>query len=432
MKNNFNTTLQEFLCLCKSLIKWLFLAGIVGLSSGAVCTLFIKLIEVICNFTYNFDYFYVFMPVSFLVATFLIKVLAPNANGHGTERVIGAFNQNNGLIYLKVVPVKLTTTLITLSTGGSVGKEGPSVQIGAGIASFIANLFNLNVTERKMLVLCGVSAGFATVFGTPIAGAIFALEVMVIGKIFTQAMLPVIFSSFLAITVAKIFNVHYFFTTITVPTFDNMILLNSIFASVFVILVTFILIFTMHYLEVLYNKIKLNIYIKSIIGGVTLVILTLCFGKNYLGLGDKQFDNILENGIKIGIYACFLKILFSAITLNWGGSGGLFTPMFYIGITAGASLGGLIYGDIRLYGAIGLITIIAAGANSPITAIILGVELFGASGILYYATAAALGTYLIGHNSLFPTQLIKYKKSNLLNIDLNKPIENSFSRKMTL
>ena len=150
---------------------------------GVSTTAFLKLLHLSTNFTSQFPYFYLSLPLTFLLCTFLINFLAPQSKGHGTEKVIEAIHKRSGRIPAGVIPIKLFTTIITIASGGSVGKEGPSGQIGAGLASLFSDIFRLNDQDRRKLVICGISAGFAAVFGTPISGAIFGLEVLYVGAV---------------------------------------------------------------------------------------------------------------------------------------------------------------------------------------------------------------------------------------------------------
>ena len=152
----------------------------------------------------NISHFIFFLlPVGLFLSVVLTKYLAPDAEGHGTEKVIEAVHKHSGKINAAVVPVKIIATIITLASGGSAGKEGPCAQIGAGLSSIFADLFRFNESERKKLVICGISGGFAAVFGTPIAGAIFGVEVLFAGSILYDVLLPSFISGIMAYQVSK-------------------------------------------------------------------------------------------------------------------------------------------------------------------------------------------------------------------------------------
>src|SRR5208283_1196583 len=152
-----------------SISKWIFLASCVGLVVGVSTTIFLKLLALGIGFASGYKYYFLLLPFAFVVSVILVKYLAPEAEGHGTDKVIEAVHTRAGKMDPMVVPVKLAATIVTIALGGSAGKEGPCAQIGAGLSSGLADLLRFNNRDRKKLVICGISAGFATVFGTPIA-----------------------------------------------------------------------------------------------------------------------------------------------------------------------------------------------------------------------------------------------------------------------
>ncbi len=152
--------------------------------------------------------------MAFVASTALVKYLAPEAKGHGTEKVIEAVHKRSGKMDPHVVPVKLLATVITIATGGSAGKEGPCAQIGAGLASLLADLFRFDDSDRKKLVICGISAGFSTVFGTPIAGAIFGVEVLFVGSLMYEVLLPSFVAGIVGFQVSSALGVSYFLESI--------------------------------------------------------------------------------------------------------------------------------------------------------------------------------------------------------------------------
>ena len=176
-------TVFEESILFVSIIKWLFLASCVGVIVGLSTSVFLIILERSSIFAAGFRYYFLLLPFAIFASALIVKYLAPDAKGHGTEKVIEAVHRHSGKIKPLVVPVKLLATVITIALGGSAGKEGPCAQIGAGLSSIFAGFLRFDNNDRKKLVICGISAGFAAVFGTPIAGAIFGVEVLVIGSL---------------------------------------------------------------------------------------------------------------------------------------------------------------------------------------------------------------------------------------------------------
>src|SRR5208283_128734 len=173
-----------------SIVKWVVLATIAGAVVGGATAAFLKLLNWTTTFSQQSSYTFLLLPVALFLSALLIKYLAPDAEGHGTEKVIEAIHKRSGKIPVAVVPVKLLATIVTLAIGGSAGKEGPCAQIGAGLTSLFSDLLKFDDHDRKKLVICGISAGFAAVFGTPIAGSMFGVEVLFVGAILYEVLLP--------------------------------------------------------------------------------------------------------------------------------------------------------------------------------------------------------------------------------------------------
>jgi len=186
-----------------SVVKWVALASGAGAVVGAATAVFLGLLHAATGAAGGFPYYWLLLPAALFASSLLTWYFARDARGHGTEKVIEAVHKRSGRIPLKVVPVKLLATIITLACGGSAGKEGPCAQIGAGLTSAISGLLRFNDRDRRKLVICGISAGFAAVFGTPIAGAIFGVEVLFVGAIMYEVLLPSFIAGITAYQVAS-------------------------------------------------------------------------------------------------------------------------------------------------------------------------------------------------------------------------------------
>lgn len=363
------------------------------------------------------------MPIAFIISDMLTNHLAPDAAGHGTEKVIKAVHQDGGKIKAAVVPVKLLTTIVTIMSGGSVGKEGPCAQIGAGLASITAGLLRFKINERKKLVICGISAGFAAVFGTPIAGAIFGVEVLFVGSILYDVLLPSFIAGITAYQVSSVFGIKYFHHTINlIPVFSELFFLKIILAGIVFGVVSIILIELMEYIEKFSVRIKIKQPLKGLIGGGILIGLTFLFSTRYLGLGLDTVEAALT-GTHIIWFAFLIKIIFTGISLNFGGSGGIVTTVFFVGACAGSLYGQILGLDPATFAAIGLVSVLSASSNAPIASSIMSVELFG-SQIAPYASVACIISFLIsGHRSIYPSQVLSFKKSSSIKVDIGKVIE---------
>ncbi len=357
------------------------------------------------------------------ISTLLIMNVAPQAFGHGTEAVIRSVNQGNGNIPFIVAPVKAIATVISISAGASLGKEGPSAQIGGAITSTLGKLLRLEKEDLRRLTLCGMAAGFSIVSGAPIAGAIFATEALVLGSLNYTYLLPSLITSVTSVYAARLFD-QRFELHIYHPLWDIVergelwkgveefslassmpLLLLTILGAVVIGLAALLFTKAAEVSETVFHKIKLWMPLKTALGGIVLVVLALVFGREYLGLGMHELCDPALAGEQVSYFAFALKILFVAVSLGCGFSGGAMTPIFVIGSVAGAAFGRALGLDIQFAAGIGIVAFLAGAANTPITAAVLGLELFGPSFGIYGAIAALIGYTVSGHTSINASQI---------------------------
>lgn len=399
-----------------SILKWLFLASCVGIIVGISTTIFLNVLGYGIAGTAQYHYYYLLLPLALLVSTLLVKTFAPDAEGHGTEKIIEAVHRRFGKMNPMVVPVKLAATVITIAFGGSAGKEGPAAQIGAALSSAFAGLLRFNDGDRKKLVICGISAGFAAVFGTPIAGALFGVEVLFVGAMLYDVLLPSFVAGIVSYQVSSSLGVTYFHGPISIaPSFSSYFFLKICLAGIFFGLCSLVLIEMLGFFERLGHKLKLGKPLKALIGGSVLVLLAWLFSTRYLGLGLETITTVLEGGT-VPAGAFLLKMLFTAVTLAFGGSGGIVTPIFFVGSTAGSVFGGMLGFDTALFSAIGMVALLAGAANTPISASIMAIELFGPAIAPYAAVACIISFLMTGHRSVYPSQILSLAKSSSLTV----------------
>ena len=405
-----------------SVFKWFVLASIVGASVGVSTAFFLIALEWSSAELGQNSYYFFLLPVALALSSYITKYLAPEAEGHGTEKVIEAIHRRAGRIKAIVVPVKLVTTVITLACGGSAGKEGPCAQIGGGLASAIGSLLRFDDADRRKLVICGISAGFSSVFGTPIAGAMFGIEVLFIGVIRYDVLLPTFIAGVMGYQVSSSLGVTYFYHQIDfVPAFTELFFIKVILAGILFGLCSLLLIETLNFFQHLSKKIPWWDPLKGLLGGFGLVILALVFSTRYLGLGLDTIESALA-GSHIVWYSFAAKILFTCITLSFGGSGGMVTPIFFIGATLGSLLAELFGVDMATFAAIGMVSLLAGAANTPIAATILAVELFGAKVAPYAAVACVTSFLMTGHRSVYPSQIFAIMKSSSFRDESGKEV----------
>lgn len=420
--------LTEETVLFISIVKWVFLATIIGAIVGGSTSVFLNILNRSRFLSNNYSYYFLLLPVAFFLSAAIIKYLAPEAEGHGTEKVIEAVHKRSGKINIMVVPVKLVATIITLAAGGSVGKEGPCAQIGAGLSSAFADLFRFSDKDRRKLVICGISAGFASVFGTPLAGAIFGVEVLFIGGILYDVLLPSFIAGIIGYHVASAFGAVYFYHPIKfIPVFSEGFFLKVVLAGIFFGLCSALLIEMLKLGEKASEKLSLSKPFKGVVGGFAIVVLVFIFSKQYLGLGLETIESALVGG-QIVWCAFLLKIIFTSISLSFGGSGGIITPIFFIGATAGTLFASLLGLNTATFAAIGMISLLAGAANTPIAASIMAVEMFGPI-VAPYATVACVISFLMtGHRSVYPSQVLSIRKSSSFQMEIGKEIEDVNAR----
>jgi H+/Cl- antiporter ClcA len=408
-----------------SIVKWLFLATCAGILVGLSTTVFLKALGWSSSATAAYPHYYFLLPVALFMSAAIVRYLAPDAEGHGTEKIIEAVHKRSGRIDPLVVPVKLVATVMTIAFGGSAGKEGPAAQIGAAVTSSIASLLRFDDRDRKKLVICGISAGFATVFGTPIAGAIFGVEVLFVGGMLYDVLLPSFVAGIVGFQVSSSLGIAYFHEPLRfIPQFSSLFFLKVCSAGIFFGLCSLLLIEGLKLFERVGHRLPLWPPLKGLAAGSVLALGAFFLSTRYLGLGLNTIQEAIE-GTTLPAGAFLLKILFTAITLGFGGSGGIITPIFFVGAAAGNVFASILGFDISVFSAIGMIALLAGAANTPISASIMAIELFGPTIGPYAATACVISFLMTGHRSVYPSQILSLTKSSSLAVEHGREMRDS-------
>ena len=400
-----------------NIIKWFLLALLIGVIVGICNAMFLKLLEFSIGFTNQFDYYFLILPLALYVVNKLAK-MSPKDNDYSTNQAIASINERKGVSLISSLKA-FFLPIITIACGGSAGKESPCADVGAGVASTCAKIFSFNKQERRKLMICGVSAGFAGVFGVPISGALFGLEVLSVGTVFYEVMFPAFIAGITAFQVTTYLGVSYIYHPMNFsPVLAEKFFLKVIIAGLFFGLVSIILAETLKFTKVVFRFIALKTspFWRSFIGGILLILIGLWISPSYLGLGVDGFNQILSGGALENPFGFFLKSLTTGITFAAGGVGGIITPVFFIGAQAGALLASWLGTDTATMAALGLVAVLAGAANTPLSASIMAIELFGAEIAPYAAVACVISFLMSGRQSVYASQRISLDKRTELPI----------------
>ncbi len=403
--DNTNEQEKKYLLLMLKNIEWLIISSLIGIIVGAIIGGFLDIVYMGTNSYSNAPYYYFIIPISFFVCCYVIMKFAPEAEGRGTEKVIESLHEKDGKIDFKVVPVKFFTTLIVLISGGSAGKAGPCAQMGGGMASAFADMCRFKEIERKRCIVCGVSAALSSVFGVPIAGAVFANEVIMQRNFSYSLFILSLISSYMSYAINKCIRLNqtsYFISINNLQLVSTTIKL--ILFSIFISIVAIVFINLMKFTEKMINNVNIYKPYKGIVGGVFLIIIVLLTkSTDYIGLGTDIIDNTI-GGIRVLKFSFIIKMLTTSITLNTAGTGGIVTPILYIGSTLGNTWGQLMNGNIAFYSGLGMVGFLASCANTPIAAIVLAVELFGFKVGGYGIIVCMTSYFLVRNFTVYPGQ----------------------------
>lgn len=407
-----------------SIVKWVALASLVGVIVGFTSAGFIKLLEFSVKNLSKYWYFLFTIPLSFFLVALVKKYFYPEHDIETTNQVIDSIHRSKEISWKSALKA-FFLPIITIAGGGSAGKEAPCADVGASAGSILSKWFKFPEMDRRKLMICGVSAGFAAVFGTPIAGAIFGVEFLFIGGILYEVLLPSIVAGIVSYHVASSLGIVGFSHIISyVPNFDRAFFISVIGAGIFFGIVSFLMVEINKDIRNISAKIMLWAPLKALAAGTVVAIIAYIFSTTYLGLGTETIDLVL-NGGKIVLYAFLIKIIVTSITVNFGGSGGLVTPAFFVGATSGVLFASIFNLDPVLFAAMGMAAVLGGVANTPIAASILSIEAFGPAIAPYAAVACVISFLMTGHRSLFPSQVLSIQKSSSLKVVSGKNLEDS-------
>ena len=393
----------------KTFIKWLICSAIIGLTCGAVGTAFHYSVEYVTQFRSGHSWIIFLLPAAGLLIVFLYRA-GGIKHDKGTNLVIGSIRNPEYNVPFRMAPLIFITTVITHLFGGSAGREGAALQIGGSLGASIGKLIKMDDSDKHIMTLCGMSAVFAALFGTPVTAALFSVEVISIGILYYSALVPCILSATISYAITEKFHITpTYFILNQVPEMSLATGIRVIILSVAAAVLSILFCMSMQVIGKTFKKYLKNQYLRILVGGVLLVLLTLAVRCNdYNGAGMNIIEQAIHGTAKPEAF--ILKLLFTCITIGCGFRGGEIVPSFFIGATFGCTLGGWIGLDPGFGAAMGLVCLFCGVVNCPLASLVLSIELFGASGILLFAIGCSVSYMLSGYYSLYSEQKIIYSK----------------------
>ncbi|WP_166925793.1 voltage-gated chloride channel family protein [Flavobacterium poyangense] len=404
-------------------LKWVLICLLIGVFSGSASAFFLISLEWVTQFRIHHNWIIWLLPLGGLLVGLSYHHWGESVV-KGNNLLLEEYETPKKTIPFKMAPLVLLGTLLTHLFGGSAGREGTAVQMGGAIADQFTKLFKLDPSERKILIILGISAGFASVFGTPLAGAIFALEVLYFSKINLKS----IFLSFL-VAYAAYFTVEFWqvkHTHYSIPDVPEINLTNLFYTILISILFGFAaLLFsrTTHFWSSLFSKNIKYPPLRPFVGGIVLAIAITGFGfTKFSGLGVPVIVDSFSNAN--AWYDFLLKILFTGFTLGAGFKGGEVTPLFFVGATLGSALSLVVPIPIALLAGMGFVAVFSGATHTPIACTIMGMELFGTQPGLFIAISCTIAYFSSGSVGIYKSQIVKGAKYKLYQKLQRKELEN--------
>jgi len=397
-----NTWLYIFL-----FCKWLILASMVGFFVGSAATVFNHLLKYVTEIRVANPEILWLLPFAGL--TIACLYYTTDSDDMATDLVIKAV-RDEATVPVKMAPLIFIATALTHLFGGSAGREGAALQLGGSLGQFLGDRFNISEDGKKVLIMCGMSAAFSSLFGTPIAAAIFSIEIASIGSMYYFALVPCVISSVIAVSLTTVSGIapekfHVAAVAIGIDNVLEIVLFSALCGGLSIIFCT-----SIHHFGHAFKKLFPNVYLRAFAGGCSVFALTLLVGsRDYLGAGMDIIEHAIEGHVFIGAFA--LKLIFTGLTLGSGYKGGEIVPTLFVGATFGCAVAPLLGLSPSLGAALGMMSLFCGVTNCPIASLILAFELFSFSYPILFMVAISVSFMLSGCYGLYSSQKIIYSKN---------------------
>nr|WP_237179066.1 voltage-gated chloride channel family protein [Paenibacillus sp. MMS18-CY102] len=407
-------------------MKWLLLCLLTGGMVGSASSLFLYGLDHVTDARLSHPWLLWLLPAGgALISWLYLKYGGAAAKGNNLL-LEQSYEESEVRVPLRMGPLVLLGTWMTHLFGGSAGREGTAVQIGGSLADQAGRWFKLSSQQRRVILLCGISSGFGSVFGTPLAGAVFGIELIVRGRRWRySALVPCLITSIVADQVTRAWGTaHAHYSIGIVPSLSVALLAKVIGASVLFGLAALVFSELTHFLKAWFARFLPYAPAKSFVGGITVIALVYLVGtRDYIGLGLPLITQSFHEAVSPIAFAW--KTLFTSVTLGAGFQGGEVTPLFAIGSLLGSALAGFMHVSVPLLAAIGLISVFSGAANTPLACFVMGLELFGTEGALYLFIGCMVAWICSLHTGIYASQRIGGIKSRLLHMAIPQTIGNA-------
>lgn len=389
-------------------VKWILLALLIGGVVGGASSLFAGCLSWVTQFRADRPAVVLLLPFGGLLIVFLYQKIGKE--DRGTNQVLSTIRSQDE-VPLRSAPLIFIATALTHLLGGSAGREGAAIQLGGSIGNQLGRWIHLDEEDRHVIVMCGMSAAFSALFGTPMAAAVFALEVVSVGVMYYTALMPCMIASLIASQFAAGMGVTpESFHVVDIPALSLETGLKMVIVAVGCAVVSIIFCMVLNAVAGLYAKWLKNPYIRVVVGACLVIAVTLLLRTDeYMGSGAELIAKAVETG-QTDTFAFLWKIILTALTMRAGFRGGEIVPSFCVGATFGCVMGNLLGLSPSICAACGMAAVFCGVTNCPITSILIAFEMFGFRGVSFYLIAVSISYAASGYYGLYKNQTIVYSK----------------------